>query len=150
MKWNSLLKSKEHQLECVCNPWRETWAEESQSGSMLTQRRAKVCASRVGLGRIRYLDTRLLWKQHNVGRRNFHIHKVAGSENKADIGMKDVYGETLTKRMQAMQFEEATGRHPRSLKVAHNQGLGPRTEITNGNENMIEDEDSEINQVGRG
>ena len=42
--------------------------------------------------------------QH-VSRRNLQIHKVAGSENKADIGTKDVTPETLSRLMCAMIFE---------------------------------------------
>ena len=44
-----------------------------------------------------------------------------------------------------MNFEEMTVRHPRALKVAHDEGLSSGTENTNGNENM--DEDEEINQA---
>ena len=39
-------------------------------------------------------------------------------------------------------------RHQRALKVAHDHGLSPSTENTNGNENM--DEDKKINQVDPG
>ena len=68
---------------------------------------------------------------------------MAGSENKADA-------ETLTKLMKAMHlnFEAATGRHPRALTVAHDQGLS--TENMNGNENMNDDDDNEINQDEHG
>ena len=49
--------------------------------------------------------------------------------------------------MTPMIFDEATGRHPRALKVTHDQGLSPRTENMTGSENVHDDEDNEINQV---
>ena len=69
-----------------------------------------------------------------MGRWNLQIHKVAGPENKADKGAKDVDAETLVKMMKAMNFEEASGRHPRSLRVAlddeaNNKGLSLGTEM---------------------
>ena len=42
---------------------------------------SKGIASRVGLGKIRHLDTGLLWVQH-------HVYKVAVPENKVDIERK--------------------------------------------------------------
>ena len=54
----------------------------------------KGIASRVGLGKIRHLDSGLQWIQHHVSRRNLQVHMVAGSENKEDIGPKDVNAET--------------------------------------------------------
>ena len=50
--------------------------------------------------------------------------------------------------MQTMTFEEATGRHPRALKVAHDRGLSSGTENTIGDENIAEDE--EIRHVEHG
>ena len=70
---------KEHQLDLVCNPRHKTWDEKSQSGSILTLRRAKEFASRVGIGKIRHLDT---------------VHNVAGSRTKQTLERK-----TLTLRL---------------------------------------------------
>ena len=66
-----------------------------------------------------------------MSRWNLQIHKVAGPENKADKGAK---AETLVKLMKAMNFEEASGRHRRSLRIAIddeaiNKGLSPGTEM---------------------
>ena len=80
-------------------------------------------ASRVALGKVRHLDTGLLWIQHHVIRRNLHIHKVAGSDN------------------------EREERHPRALTVVQDQGLSPGTENMHSNENMNDDEDNEVTQV---
>ena len=79
-------------------------------------------ARMVGLGKIRHLDTGLPWIQRHVSHRNLQIHKVAGPDNEVDIGTKNANAVTLTKVMKAMKFEEATGSHPRTLKVAHDQG----------------------------
>ena len=48
----------------------------------------------------------------------------------------------------AVQTSPTAGRHPQALNVAHDQGLSPGTENTNGNDTM--DEDEEINQVEHG
>ena len=54
-------------------------------------------ANRVGVGNIRHVDTGLLWIQ---------FRRVAGSKKKADIEMKDVNAETLTKLMNAVESDE--------------------------------------------
>ena len=74
--WNSLLKSKEHQLELVCNLWHETWDERVSSRLHTNSSVSKGIASRVELGKIRHLDTGLLWMQHHVSRRNVETRKL--------------------------------------------------------------------------
>ena len=78
----------------------------------------KGIASRVGLGKVRHLDTGLLWLQHHVNRRDLRIKKVHKDENLADIGTKAVSVTVQETLMKLMNFREATGRHPKALKVA--------------------------------
>ena len=95
---------------------------------------------------------RLLWIQHHVSRRNPQIHKVAGSEDKADIGTKHVTAQTLLKLMKAINNEETAWRQPRALKVAHDTGLSLGTENVNMNgdeQNDGNDNDTGINHVGQ-
>ncbi|CAK0826515.1 unnamed protein product [Prorocentrum cordatum] len=78
----------------------------------------KGIASRVGLGKVRHLDTGLLWLQHHVNRRDLRIKKVHKDENLADIGTKAVSVTVQETLMKLMNFREATGRHPKALRVA--------------------------------
>ena len=65
---------------------------------------SKGMASRVGLGKVRHLDTALLWLQHHVNKKKIRIHKEAGSNNLADVGTKDVTEEIMKKMMNLMGF----------------------------------------------
>eukprot|EP00973_Karenia_brevis_P083020 11509821-Karenia_brevis.AAC.1 len=50
----------------------------------------KGTATRLGLGKIRHLDTALLRLQHHIRRGKLWLRKVLETENVADIGTKDV------------------------------------------------------------
>eukprot|EP00973_Karenia_brevis_P074525 10356769-Karenia_brevis.AAC.1 len=50
----------------------------------------KRTANRLGLGKIRHLDTALLWLQHHFRRGKLWLKKVLGTENVFDIGTKDI------------------------------------------------------------
>ncbi len=76
---------------------------------------SKGMASRIGLGKVRHLDTALLWLQHHVNQKKIRLHKEPGSENLADVGTKDVPEVTMKKMMSLMGFKEASGRHPKAL-----------------------------------
>ena len=78
----------------------------------------KGMATRIGLGKVRHLDTGLLWIQHHVGRQDIRLKKVDGKANLADVGSKDITVEVLTSLMDRMNFKEAKGRHAKALKVA--------------------------------
>ena len=78
----------------------------------------KGIASRVGMGKIRHLDTGLLWLQHHVNRRDLRIKKVHKDKNLADIGTKAINVTVQETLMNLMNFKEAHGRHPKALKVA--------------------------------
>ena len=43
---------------------------------------------RHGVGRVRHLDVRYLWLQEKIGTGEFHVRKVLGTENPADLMTK--------------------------------------------------------------
>ena len=49
---------------------------------------SKAIASRLGVGRVRHLHTKVLWVQEAVARRELTIVKVSGVEKPADMGTK--------------------------------------------------------------
>ena len=49
---------------------------------------ARSMAVREGVGRVRHLDSRLLYTQHLVKEEQLHIQRIAGSSNPADVGTK--------------------------------------------------------------
>ena len=125
------------EAEFLAKVWHETRDAKFRFGSTRTLAASKGIASRVGFGKIRHWDAGLQMDTATHGSTK-HSDPQCG-----DIGTKDVNVETPVKLMNAMNFEEMTGRHPRALKVVHDQGLN-----TFGNESM--DEDKEINQVEHG
>ena len=76
---------------------------------------SKGISSRIGLGKIRHLDTALLWLQHHVNENKLCILKVLGDENVADIGTKDLEEKKMRKCMDILGFVEATGRHEKAF-----------------------------------
>ena len=56
---------------------------------------AKSLASRVGLGKIRHLETKYLWVQEAVQRRRITIKKIWGQVNRADVLTKPQNAETM-------------------------------------------------------
>ena len=62
----------------------------------------KGTANRLGLGKVRHLDTALLWLQHHLRRGKLWMMKVLGNDNVSDIGTKDVERTKLVKFMNDM------------------------------------------------
>ena len=69
-----------------------------------------VC-NRKGLGKVRHLDTNLLWVQDRVGRGDIKVQKVHGEKNPADALTKHVDGRKLDKHMDSVGRRNSTGRH---------------------------------------
>ena len=129
VKRNSWLKSGEHPWDLEYGQWHETLAATSRLDPTPVRRRGR----EFWPGKVRHPDLGLLWIQHHGSRQNLQTPKAAGPENKADIGTTGVNAETLVKQMTAMNFEEATGRDPRSPKItmddeANDDGLRLGTE----------------------
>ena len=61
-------------------------------------------ASRMGVGRIRHLDTKYLWAQQIFARRQATLSKISGKKNVADLGTKHVDAETLKWCCQELGF----------------------------------------------
>ena len=70
------------------------------------------------MGRIRHLSTTLLWLQGYIEKKLIEIRKVAGTENSADLGTKDVGEAIMRKMLSKCSFEERSGRHPLALRAA--------------------------------
>ena len=89
---------------------------------------SKGIASRLGLGKIRHLDTGLLWLQHHVRRKVLQLVKTVGSGNPADIGTKDLAEKDMKRIMVKLGFQERTGRHPKALCISGGAGSPAPTE----------------------
>ena len=67
-------------------------------------------ARRRGVGKIRHLDTRLLWIQERVHAGDLQIVKVAGTENPADLMTKHLGEDALGECLSRMNCWPRTGR----------------------------------------
>ena len=83
---------------------------------------AKGIASRLGLGKIRHLDTGLLWLQYHLRRKVLQLVKMRGRANPADIGTKDLAEKDMMRIMNKLGFRVKTGRHPKALRPAVGAG----------------------------
>jgi len=110
----------------------EVWTDSSAS---------KGICSRIGLGKVRHLDTGLLWIQNYVEKGIIKIKKVKGTENPADLGTKDLDQQCMTKCLKMCNIIEASGRHPLALRAA----LGD----TNNPGASVPDEFQIVTQSGR-
>ena len=71
---------------------------------------ALAIVSRKGVGRVRHLDTSLLWIQEEAARKEIMYGKVDGKENPADILTKAVPSELIERHCGRLQFEFKSGR----------------------------------------
>ncbi len=67
-------------------------------------------ARRLGIGKIRHLDTSLLWIQQKIKDGDLLVDKVLGADNPADCLTKHVDRATMLKHLRAMGLEYETGR----------------------------------------
>ena len=75
---------------------------------------AALClARRLGVGRIRHLDSRTLWLQSAVSRELFTLEKVDGKKNLADLGTKNHPGPRLRQLLLMMHVK---GVHDRNMR----------------------------------
>ena len=79
---------------------------------------AKGILGRIGLGKVRHLDTCMLWIQHFVKRGIFKVKKIPGKRNSADLGTKDLAEPEMRRCLLDIDVEECDGRHPLALKAA--------------------------------
>ena len=86
----------------------EVWTDSSAS---------KGICSRIGLGKVRHLDTGLLWIQNYVEKGIIKVKKVKGTENPADIGTKPVNKDTIQRVLTKCGFVTLEGMSARTLKI---------------------------------
>ena len=79
-------------------------------------------APRLGSGKIRHLDTGLLWLQHHLRRKVPQLVKTLGRKNPADIGTKDLVEKDMKRIMSKLGFRKKDGRHPKALRTAVGAG----------------------------
>ena len=65
---------------------------------------------RTGIGKVRHLDTSLLWIQQKVRDRDIAVEKVPGADNPADCLTKHVDHATMLKHLSSMSLEYESGR----------------------------------------
>ena len=81
---------------------------------------AKGIASRKGIGKVKHLDTRMLWVQSKVDDQTLRIRKIPGSINPADMLTKYLDGARLRALLGKLPVQDQEGRHPLAPRL---QGL---------------------------
>jgi len=79
--------------------------------------------NRIGLGKLRHLDTGLLWLQHYVAKGWVTIRKKHGPTNVADLGTKNLAAAEMHRMLGLCSVIQRDGRHPLALKAALGQSL---------------------------
>ncbi len=72
---------------------------------------AKGISSRLGLGKVRHIDTNKLWVQEKVSQGSVQIDKVRSHENRADALTKYVNGQSINEHMSWVCSNVQEGRH---------------------------------------
>ena len=75
-------------------------------------------ARRLGIGKIRHLDTSLLWIQQKIKQKDLSVDKVLGADNPADCLTKHVDRATMLKHLAAMGLEYEDGRADSAPQLA--------------------------------
>lgn len=78
-------------------------------------------AHRMGLGKVRHLETCQLWLQQKVGNGETQVEKVKGEDNLADALTKHIAAEELHKHMVGAGGEAPGGRHQLAPQSDANQ-----------------------------
>ena len=65
---------------------------------------------RSGVGRVKHLDTQILWVQEKKTREMVEFRKVKGTENPADMMTKHVNKELIEKYLKELRLESKEGR----------------------------------------
>ena len=78
---------------------------------------------RLGIGKIRHLDTSLLWIQQKIRDKDLSVDKVLGADNPADCLTKHVDRSTMLKHLTAMGLEYESGRPESAPQLAPDHSL---------------------------
>ena len=73
--------------------------------------------NRRGVGKVRHLDTQLLWVQQKSLRGEMEYGKVWGKENPADLMTKGLDEATAGEHLGRLKLEFRTGRADKSAKL---------------------------------
>ncbi len=79
-------------------------------------------AERSGAGKIRHLDTGMLWIQQKQRRGDIQLEKVPGSNNPADMWTKNVDHEVRNRHMTRIGFEYRDGRAQKAVSLNTGEG----------------------------
>ena len=74
-------------------------------------------AGRAGAGKVRHLDTSMLWIQQKQMREEVVFDKVKGSDNPADLWTKNVEHTLRNKQLVTIGFEFREGRADRAIEL---------------------------------
>ena len=83
---------------------------------------ARGFSQRVGLGKMRHVQTRYLWLQERVKEGHIRVLAIRGKNNPADLLTKSLSGKMIEKFMKTLGFEavvDAGGRHKEVLGRGH-------------------------------
>ena len=75
-------------------------------------------ARRLGIGKIRHLDTSLLWIQQKIKDGDLIVDKILGTDNPADCLTKHVDRATLNRHLLTLGLEYESGRAESAPKLA--------------------------------
>ena len=75
-------------------------------------------ARRLGLGKIRHLDTSLLWIQQKIKSKDLSVDKILGADNPADCLTKYVDRSTMLKHLTTLGLEYEEGRTDSAPELA--------------------------------
>ena len=75
-------------------------------------------SSRRGAGRLRHIETPLLWVQHVVARRQLSLRKVPGIYNPADMCTMILERPTVVSLMALAGLIGSSGRHADALRAS--------------------------------
>jgi hypothetical protein len=84
---------------------------------------AKGIANRAGLGKLRHLETNLLWIQERVATGELLVNKVAGTTNIADTLTKHVDGNDLNQHISWVHASVLSGRHDIMPNLANDMAV---------------------------
>ena len=73
---------------------------------------------RLGIGKVRHLDTSLLWIQQKVRNKDLELDKIPGGENPADLLTKHLDRATMLKHTRALGLVYEEGRADLAPKLA--------------------------------
>ena len=80
---------------------------------------ALAISHRRGLGKLRHINVHWLWVQESIKNGDVEARKVNGKDNPADLMTEHLPSNDITKRLGDMNFEIATGRADKSLKLSN-------------------------------